>query len=78
MVFRYRGARHPMQQFRRDMDRLMSGFLGNLSEAGWPLTGRAQPSVNLWEDADAFHAELELPGVQNDQIELSVVGGEPR
>lgn len=76
MVFRYMGGSHPMGQLRRDVDRLVSGFLGNVAESGWPLTGRGRPAVNVWEDKDALYAELELPGVKSDQLELSVVSGE--
>lgn len=76
MVFRYMGGRHPMGQLRRDMDRLVSGFLGNVAESGWPLAGRSRPPVNVWEDQDSLQVELELPGVKSDQIELSVVSGE--
>jgi HSP20 family protein len=30
------------------------------------------PPVNVWEDADAFHVEAELPGLTRDQIQVSV------
>jgi len=76
MVFRYVGGRHPMLQFRHDMDRLLSGFLGSIAETGWPLAGRARPAVNVWEDSETVFAELELPGVKSDQVGLSVVGNE--
>jgi HSP20 family protein len=76
MVFRYVGTRHPVHQLRREMDRLLSGFAGNLGELAWPVTGRGRPAVNVWEAGDTLQVELELPGVQNDQIELSVVGDE--
>jgi len=76
MVFRYRGTRYPVQQFRREMDRLLSGFVGNVSDGGWPLTGRRQVPVNVWEDSEAVSVEMELPGVKSDEIEVSVVGTE--
>ena len=76
MVFRYVGTRHPIHQLRREMDRLLSGFVGNVGDLPWPGVVRGRPAVNLWESGDALKLELELPGVQSDQIELSVVGDE--
>jgi HSP20 family protein len=76
MVFRYVGTRHPIHQLRREMDRLLGGFVGNVGELAWPVTGRGRPAVNVWETGDALKLELELPGVGKDQIELSVVGDE--
>ena len=76
MVFRYMAGRHPMGQLRQEVDRLFSSFLGNIADSGWPLAGRSRPAVNLWEDGTAIYAELELPGVKSDQLELSVAGGE--
>ena len=76
MVFPYTGGRLPIEQIRGDVDRLLSGFLSNVAESGWPLAGRGRPAVNVWEDSDAVYAELEVPGVKSDQVELSVVGNE--
>ena len=76
MVFRYVGTRHPIHQLRREMDRLLSGFVGNVGDLPWPGLVRGRPAVNLWESGDALKLELELPGVRSDQIELSVIGDE--
>jgi len=77
MAFRYTGGRHSLGELRRDMDRLLTGVLGNVAESAWaPLAGRGRPAVNVWEDAGAVYVELELPGVKSDHVELSVVGGE--
>jgi len=76
MVFRQIGGRHPVAQMRQEMDRLLSGFLGNVAESGWPLVGRSRPAVNVWEDAGAIYVELELPGVKKDELEIAVAGGE--
>ncbi len=32
----------------------------------------AFPPVNVWEDAEAFHVEAELPGLTRDQVQVSV------
>ena len=76
MVFRYVGTRHPLNQLRSEMDRVLSSFVGALPEAPWAAGGRSQPAVNVWEEGDAVKAELEVPGIKSEQVELSVVGGE--
>lgn len=76
MVFRYPTTRHPMQQFRDDMDRLLTGFLGQVPDWALPGAVRGQPAVNLWETPEALKVEAELPGVKNDRIELSAMAGE--
>jgi len=32
----------------------------------------AFPPVNVWEDADAFHVELEVPGLTQEQVQVAV------
>ena len=32
----------------------------------------AFPPVNVWEDSDAFHLELEVPGLTQEQIQVAV------
>jgi HSP20 family protein len=76
MVLHYVGSRYPIQQLRREMDRLLSGFTGSMGDVSWPLTGRHRLPMNAWETDDAMHVELELPGVKSDQVELSVIGDE--
>ncbi|HID78246.1 MAG TPA: Hsp20/alpha crystallin family protein [Planctomycetaceae bacterium] len=76
MTFWY-GSRHPVQQLRRELDRLWSGFaenVGHMAEGAWSLAGRGRPPVNIWEEDDAVRVELEVPGVKADQLELSVTG----
>ncbi len=76
MVLRQRPLGQPVQQFRREIEQLMSDFLGNLPEGRWPMRGRGRPAANLWETGEAFYVELEVPGVKSEQIELSVAGNE--
>ncbi len=76
MVLRYVAPRHPIHHLRREMDRLFSSVLSNVDDVSWPLTGRGRPAANVWETDDALKVELEVPGVNSDQVELSVVGGE--
>jgi HSP20 family protein len=58
------------------MDRLLTGFLGQPLEGLWSPESRSQPAVNVWEEKDALVAELEVPGLQGDQLDIAVVGGE--
>ncbi len=44
---------------------------GNGGAAGGPV----QPPVNAWEEAEAFHVELELPGVPQDRVHVTVTDG---
>ncbi len=76
MPMRYRTLRHPVSQLRDEMDRLLTGFFGQPVEGVLPPAGRSQPAVNLWERSDALVAELEVPGVRAEQLEVAVVGGE--
>lgn len=49
-----------------EMGRVLDGFdLPRVAAA-------AVPPVNLWEDADAFHLEAELPGLTQEQVHVAV------
>jgi HSP20 family protein len=65
---------YPMQQLRREMDRLWSSVVGDAVEPPWTGLVRGQPAVNVWETGEAVFAELEVPGLKSDQLDLSVVG----
>jgi HSP20 family protein len=68
---------NPFHQLRTEMDRLLNGFLGSTTNGGThPMAGRGQPAVNLWDKDDALLLEMEIPGVQSEQIDVSVVGAE--
>ncbi len=72
----YWETQNTVHQLRREMDRLLSGFLGNLPNGGLVGALRGQPAVNMWESDEAVHVELEVPGLKSDQLDLSVVGGQ--
>jgi HSP20 family protein len=57
--------------FRDEMDQLLGRYLPEV------LGGASAeyPALNVWEDDDKFHAEAELPGFKNEDIEISVMGG---
>jgi len=74
MVLRSWRPVNPLAQLRREMDRLVSGWVPDGLE--WPWTGmlRSQPAVNVWETPESIYVELEVPGLKSDQLDVSVVG----
>jgi HSP20 family protein len=76
MVFGYRTPQHPLRQLRDEMDRLWTGFLGPTADGLLPTAFRSQPAVNVWEKDEVLLVEMELPGVKNDELDISVAGGE--
>ncbi len=75
MVQNYRNPRNPFFQLRDEMDRLLTGFFG-AADGILPPVFRNQPAVNVWESGDALMVEMEVPGVKNDQFDISVAGEE--
>jgi HSP20 family protein len=59
-----------MSRLQNEMNRLFSRQ-GN----GNPSPSRPYPAINLWEDGDRFMVEAELPGMELDDIEIFVDGG---
>jgi len=58
-----------------NFDRLqgeMGRFLDPWADLPRMATASAVPPVNVWEDADAFHLEAELPGLTQEQVHVSV------
>jgi HSP20 family protein len=52
-----------------EADRLFDGWCEALSGGAVP------PPVNLWEEAEAFRVEAELPGVPQDKVSVTVTNG---
>jgi len=75
MAFPYFNPQRAMHQLRNEVNRLLTDF-GVDGGSSWPLTGRGQPALNLWETPDALMLEAELPGIRSEQLEISVVGPE--
>ncbi len=65
-------ARPEMDQLRQEMSRLFDRFGTNSSRTA---TGGVSPSLNLWDDEATFYVEAELPGINLDDIEIYVTGG---
>ena len=61
---------NPLSRLHNEMSNLFGGW-----EEGAPLAWArpsAYPPVNVWEDEEAFRVEVELPGVGQDQLQLTV------
>lgn len=70
-VTRYNPARE-IQEFRKGFDSLNS-FLDNFMEKGSSLKNSDfTPSVNTREGDHAYHVEVDLPGVQKEDINVDV------
>ncbi len=76
MVRNIFGIPQPWQQFRREMDRLVSNVCDYIPDGLLPAGARSLPALNVWEEGDVLKVEAELPGVRPDDLEISVVGGE--
>ena len=74
MVFRYFGPRYPINQLRDEVDRLLTGFFGNVAPAA--AAGGTQPAVNVWEDNEQLYVELEVPGLKSEQLKIAVIDNE--
>ena len=58
-------------QLHGEMDRLLEGWGVDLPRS----LVVAFPPVNIWEDADAVHVEAELAGLNLNDLEIYVTGG---
>lgn len=76
MITHYRGLYSPLHQFRSEMDRLLTGFLGPAADGLLPPLLGNQPAVNCWETDGAVMVEMEVPGLKKEHLDLSVSGGE--
>jgi HSP20 family protein len=57
-----------LSHFERDMDQLMERFAGNGNGSPAAVTSPA----NLWEEEGKWCVELELPGVKQDAIDITL------
>lgn len=67
MVRMHRG---PLTQFFGDVNRIQDEFTRLFGTT--PVTG---PAINIWADADQFHAETDLPGIDPATLEITVTDG---
>lgn len=58
-----------MARIRREMDALMAGFAGDA-----PLGSGVFPALNVVEDGDKLVLTAEIPGVNADELDISIEG----
>lgn len=61
------------------LDRLFNGLFRDFPFEDTAVSeGGRYPAVDAWEDEKAFHVEAEMPGLNEKDIEISVLGNELR
>lgn len=60
-----------LERMRREMDRLFTGLMG---EGGQRISSGVYPAVNIYEGADTFFVEAELPGIKSEDLDIAVEG----
>lgn len=63
----------PYQDLRREVDRLFDALTGPENSSG---RSRGFPAVNLWEDGESLYLEAELPGVNQNDLDVTAAGNE--
>lgn len=64
-----------LNELQREMNRLFDGYGPRLGSG--PSTRAATfPALNVWEDGDSLYAEAEIPGVNQDDVEVYAIGNE--
>ena len=58
--------------FRRELDEMFDRLWGG--QAGWPGTDELVPTMDVSETEAAFRAQIDLPGVAAENIEIQVNG----
>lgn len=61
-----------LNDFGRHMDRVLVRWA---QDAGQNLGLTSYPPVNVWEEAEVYHVEAELPGVLIENLHIQVTGG---
>lgn len=64
-----------LSSLRSEIDRLFEAPLTALTEISHPFGSGWVPAVDLYEDKDAFVVKMELPGMNRDQIDISLHEG---
>src|SRR5262249_49778635 len=63
---------HQLQQLQSEMNRLFERW----NDGGRIIPGlTAYPPVNMWEDPEHLYVEAELPGIDLNDLEIYVTGG---
>lgn len=70
--------RFPVNRLRQEMDRVVNEVFAPVANEvnTWFSPGVGAPRLNVWEENDVFYAEAEVPGLKQEDLELSVVGNQ--
>lgn len=68
---------NPMLTMQRQMHEMMTDMMGNFSHIPQSMPAMSSmekvlPKVNVWEDSKAFYLETKVPGMEPDDIDISV------
>jgi len=69
------GTANPIDDLRRELDRVFDGFGVGALRGLRPQTA-AHPALNIWDDEAAIYVEAEVPGVQQSDLEVLADGNE--
>jgi HSP20 family protein len=64
----------PFEAVRRDLDRWFEQFFSPSTANGGQEQAWHAPAA-LWEDSDNYHLEVDLPGVQNQDVDVTFEKG---
>lgn len=72
--------RHQLEVLRRDMDRLFESFWQNdglprSMPDTWMSTAELMPRIDETEDEKGFHVKVELPGMDKQDVDVSMTDG---
>jgi HSP20 family protein len=67
----FTGLQYEVDRLSDEMDRLFGGFRRRPSRHP---SGAGYPPLNVWEDEGNLYVEAELPGIAQDDLEISVLG----
>lgn len=68
----------PVNRLRQEMDRVVNEVFAPVANEvnAWFSPGVGAPRLNVWEANDAFFAEAEVPGLKQEDLDVSVVGNQ--
>lgn len=65
----------PLTRMHREMDRLFEGFFGAFDRpSNWPAELTLRPSIDIAESKKAYRISVEVPGVDEQDIDLTLDG----
>jgi HSP20 family protein len=79
MVLRRSQGFYPIVQWRNEVNNLISDIFNPAPWASESRSGGSSPSfpaLNVWEDGETLFVEAEVPGLKNEDLDISVVGSD--